>query len=465
MERRLSAIMAADMANFSHLIEKDELGTLSRQKTHRNGLIDPSIAAHRGRIVKTTGDGLLVEFPAVQDAVGCAMELQAEMSRREIDQPPDDRISYRIGINLGDMIFDEGDIFGDGVNVAARLEALAEPGGLCVSDIVHQSVPEQMGSQFRYMGSQRVKNISRPIRAWTWTPERKPDLRMSSQARQQDVRYCRSADGTTIAWASAGEGAAILRAPHWMNHLEYEWKSPFQAPFLERWAAGHRLVRFDQRGNGLSDWEVTRVDIDAIIEDMEAVVAAADLDTFALLGISQGASFSILYALKHPERVSCLVLLGGYLRGRLQRNDPEQEKLCEASRLMIRDGWGSNYPMYRSFFTNSFLPDAPQDVRNKFDELQRMSISPENALRVFDMNAHVDVPVEMAAQLRVPVLVAHSEGDRMCPLDEGRRMARAIPGARFVELSGSHHVPIESDAAFGEFFDAALPFIEEHCAT
>jgi class 3 adenylate cyclase len=166
MGRRLTAIMAADMAGYSRLMEQDEDGVLARQKIHRKELIDPQIAERSGRIVKTTGDGLLVEFASVQEAVRCAINIQTAMARREEEVPLDGRILYRVGINLCDVISEDGDVFGDGVNVASRLEGLAEPGGVCISDVVHQLAGDRAGGPFRDMGSQRVKNISRPIRVW-----------------------------------------------------------------------------------------------------------------------------------------------------------------------------------------------------------------------------------------------------------------------------------------------------------
>ena len=166
-----------------------------------------------------------------------------------------------------------------------------------------------------------------------------------------------------------------------------------------------------------------------------AVADAAGLDRFALLGIVQGCAFSIRYAVEHPDRVTCLLLLGGYLRGRLKRPHPEQKKLYEALTLTIRDGWGSSNPVFRHFFTSNFIPDAPPDIAERFDELQRIATSPENAVRLWQMNAEVDV-TDAARQVRVPTLVLHCRGDRVAPLDEGRLMARLIPGADFAELPG-----------------------------
>ncbi|MGO7287132.1 adenylate/guanylate cyclase domain-containing protein [Rhizobium ruizarguesonis] len=170
----MTAILAVDMAGYSRLMEQNEEDILTRQKVHRKELFDPQIATRGGRIVKTTGDGMLVEFVSAQDAVRCAINIQVAMADREGASPGERRILYRLGINLGDVLFEDGDIFGDGVNVASRLEGLAKPGGICISDIVHQAVADKIKVPFRDMGNQRVKNISRPIRVWQWTLNEHP---------------------------------------------------------------------------------------------------------------------------------------------------------------------------------------------------------------------------------------------------------------------------------------------------
>ena len=181
------------------------------------------------------------------------------------------------------------------------------------------------------------------------------------------------------------------------------------------------------------------ISVEAMLADTQAVAAAAETGKFALLGISQGCAFSIRYAVEHPEQVYCLVLLGGYLRGRLRRPMQEQKQLFEMLTTMIRDGWGSPNPVFRHFFTSTFIPDASQAAANSFDELQRIATSPESALRIWEMNAQVDV-VEIAKRVSVPTLVLHCEGDRVVPPEEGHLVAKLIPGAQFVELSGNNHV-------------------------
>lgn len=459
MERRLTAILAVDMAGYSRLMEQDEEDTLTRQKVHRRELFDPQIASRGGRIVKTTGDGMLAEFASAQDAVRCAINIQLAMADREGASPEDRRILYRLGINLGDVLFEDGDIFGDGVNVASRLEGLAKPGGICISDIVHQAVADKIKVPFRDMGNQRVRNISRPIRVWQWTPDASlPSPELPKAAQQQQVQFATAPDGVQIAWASIGQGMPVLKAPNWLNHLEYEWRSPIWHPWLVRLARLCRLVRFDQRGNGLSDWGVEAVSEEAMTGDMSTVAAAAGLSRFGLLGISQGCSFSVRYAVENPEQVTCLVLLGGFLRGRLKRTQPDQKHLYEVGTMMIRDGWGSTNPVFRHFFTTTFMPDAQPEMAASFDELQRIATSPEAAMRIWKMNSTVDV-TELAKKVNVPTLVLHCIGDRVAPIEEGRLMATLIPNATFVELPGNNHVLMEDTAAFEQFFDECSRFL------
>ena len=219
IERKLAAILAADVSGYSRMMEVDEAGTLARLKAHIGEVVRPRIAAHRGHIVKTTGDGLLAEFASVVEAVESAVEIQRSMAERNTGEPENSQILYRVGINLGDVIFEDGDVFGDGVNVASRLEGLAKPGGVCVSDIVHQAVADRIQVPFRDMGNQRVKNISRPIRVWQWTPDAAPQTtrpRRSGAASAGAVRdgVGRRADRLGQHWpGSAGAEGSELAEP------------------------------------------------------------------------------------------------------------------------------------------------------------------------------------------------------------------------------------------------------------
>jgi adenylate cyclase len=178
VERRLAAVLAADVAGYSRLMGIDEEGTLAALKAHRHELIDPKIAEHRGRIVKTTGDGALVEFASAVDAARCATEIQITMAERNASIPEGRRVEFRIGVNVGDVIIDEGDIYGDGVNIAARLESIAQPGGICISDDAYRQVRDKLDFNFQDLGEQELKNIARPVRVYRLhPPQRHPAAR------------------------------------------------------------------------------------------------------------------------------------------------------------------------------------------------------------------------------------------------------------------------------------------------
>src|SRR5215472_12623094 len=217
VERRLTAILAADVAGYSRLMEADEEETLARLKAHRRELVDPKIGEHRGRIVKTTGDGLLAEFASAVDAVRCAGEIQDEMAKRNTDVPPDRRIEFRVGINVGDIILDESDIFGDGVNVAARLEALAEPGGICVSRMARDQVRDRLALSFEDMGEQQVRNIARPVRAYRVVTDAgmRPPVTMAPGRRRRVLRRVIAAGTAALVLLAIGATASRrLYPPH-----------------------------------------------------------------------------------------------------------------------------------------------------------------------------------------------------------------------------------------------------------
>ncbi|SPJ27210.1 alpha/beta fold hydrolase [Falsiruegeria mediterranea] len=452
----------ADMAGYSRLIEADEDGVLARQRSYRKTLIDPTIAEAHGRIVKTTGDGMMVEFTSPRAAVTCALAIQSGMIKHEENEPHDTRIQYRIGINIGDVVDEDGDLFGDDINVAARLEQMAEPGGVCLSDALHQLVHSHLDVAFADLGSQSVKNISRPIRVWQWTPierERYSDARELS--RSQQIEFCVAPDGVQLAYARVGTGSPVLKMPNWLNHLEYDWYDPIRGPMLQDMARAHQFIRFDQRGNGLSDWEAEDISEDAMATDIETVVKAAGLERFAVFAVSQGCAFAVRYAATHPERVRCMVMYGGYARGSLRRGKPDQEALHAATTDVIRAGWGSVTPAFRHMFTEMMMPTASAAQKESFDELQRVASSPENAARVNDMNARCDVS-DLARQIKVPVLVLHAEGDKRVPVEEGRRLAALIPGARFQTLPGDNHMLLPGTPAYDSFSRSFREFMAEH---
>lgn len=275
----------------------------------------------------------------------------------------------------------------------------------------------------------------------------------------QQIRFCQSHDGARIAYAISGRGPTLVRAPHWLTHLEYEWQSPLWRPWIESLSQDYTLVRMDERACGLSDWDVRDVSLEAWVRDLEAVVDAAGLERFALFGHSQGAGIAIEYAVRHPERVTHLVMLGGYARGWMKRGlPPERIAEFEAQLKLVEAGWGRDDPTYRQMFAMSFIPGATIEQVNALSELQRRSASPENAVRIIRAFFNLDVQ-QSAPRISCPALVAHARGDRRAPFEEGRLLASLIPGARLMPLETENHVLLEHEPAFAQFFEALRTFV------
>jgi class 3 adenylate cyclase len=304
-ERRLAAILAADVVGYSRLMGGDEEGSLAALKSLRESLIDPKIAEHRGRIVKTMGDGVLVEFASAVDAVRCAIDVQRAVIERNAEIPEHRRITLRIGINVGDIIIEGGDIYGDGVNIAARLEGIAEPGGICISRQAFDQIEGKLQLAYRLRGPQNLKNISKPIEVFSVEVDETERSSGRLESRQE-IKYCRTPDGVRLAYAISGSGPPLVKSANWMNHLEYDWESPVWRHVFRGLSSNHTLIRYDARGNGMSDWDVDQLSVDAWVSDLETVISAARVERFPLLGISQGCAVAVSYAVRHPERVSHL---------------------------------------------------------------------------------------------------------------------------------------------------------------
>ncbi|HEX6622614.1 MAG TPA: alpha/beta fold hydrolase, partial [Pyrinomonadaceae bacterium] len=276
---------------------------------------------------------------------------------------------------------------------------------------------------------------------------------------EQEIRFCTSADGARIAYAVVGSGPPLVKAANWLSHLEFDWRSPVWRHWLRELSRGRTLIRYDERGCGLSDRDAEEFTVDAWVRDLEAVVEAAGLERFPMLGISQGASIAIAYAVRHPEKVSHLILYGGYARGRLRRN-PSQRQIEEAEILLqlVKVGWGQENPAFRQVFTTLFIPEGTPEQLRWFNELQRVSSSPEGAARILNGFHVIDV-CDLAIQVNVPTLVLHGRGDLCVPFDEGRLLASLVPGARFVPLESNNHVLLESEPAWRHFLTEVRDFI------
>ena len=261
----------------------------------------------------------------------------------------------------------------------------------------------------------------------------------------QKIGFCTTDDGVRICYATVGEGPPLVKAPNWLTHLEFEWQSPIWRHWWVELAAHHTLIRFDQRGSGLSDRNVDDLSFDAWVSDLEAVVEANHLESFALLGISQGGPVAIEYTARHPEKVEKLLLYGVYSRGFLKRGGSLEEHKARVT--LTRQGWGRDDPTYRQIFTSGFMPDATVEQANWFNELQRVSTSPENAATVQETMAYIDV-LHRVTEIKAPTLVLHAVGDLRVPYEQGRQISSLISGARLVDLDSNNHLLIESEPAW-----------------
>nr|WP_275692757.1 alpha/beta hydrolase [Rheinheimera hassiensis] len=278
---------------------------------------------------------------------------------------------------------------------------------------------------------------------------------------RQKVQFCTAHDGVRIAYASVGKGPTIVKAANWLSHLEHDWGAPIWSPLFRDLAADHHFVRYDERGNGLSDWDVADISFDAFVTDLETVVRANKLDKFALLGISQGAAVSIEYAIRYPEKVSHLILFGGYAAGWRIGATEALTKEREAVMTLTAVGWGTDNPAYRQIFSSTFMPDANEAEFNWFNDFQRLTTSAENAVRFLSVFADIDVRHRLA-QVKVPTLVIHAMGDQRIPISVGRDIAAAIPNAEFVGLESNGHLLLGREPASKAFVDAIRDFMARH---
>jgi pimeloyl-ACP methyl ester carboxylesterase len=275
----------------------------------------------------------------------------------------------------------------------------------------------------------------------------------------QEIKFCRAADGVRLAYSTVGQGPVLLRTAHWLNHLQHDWDNAVWGPMLRGLAAEHTLIRCDARGNGLSDWEVADISFDTWVSDLETVVEAAGVKRFALLGVSQSCAVSIAYAVRHPERVSRLILYGGFALGACLRSPAARER-HKAMATLVRLEWGADNPIIRQIFGTEFVPDAPKDLFDSFNEWQRLVTTGECAARYLLTTGEIDVR-DLLPKVAVPTLVMHRRGDMRVPFEEGRQMAAAIPGGRFIALDGRNHIPLQDEPAFERFFEEIKLFLAE----
>jgi pimeloyl-ACP methyl ester carboxylesterase len=272
------------------------------------------------------------------------------------------------------------------------------------------------------------------------------------------VKFCHSKEGTSIAYARSGAGYPLLFSGSWMTHLDKDWENPAYGDYIRQLSDGFTVIRYDQRGNGLSQWSGTDLSFEGMVDDMEAVVDQSGHDQVAILGLSQGASVSIAYALRHPHRVSHLVLSGGYARGRKQRGNPAEHEESEALVNLIRHSWGNENPAIRQILTTLFMPEASRQQMQWFNDFQNLCGPADNIAQFRAMFDDINV-TDLLGKIDIPTLVVHSDKDAVAPLSEGKLLASQIPNASFVQLNSPNHMLFATEPDFPRMITAIRRFI------
>jgi DNA-binding winged helix-turn-helix (wHTH) protein/pimeloyl-ACP methyl ester carboxylesterase len=274
----------------------------------------------------------------------------------------------------------------------------------------------------------------------------------------QDINFFTTRDGVRIAYSKVGEGPALVKAANWLNHLEFELKSPVWRHWIPLLTKHNTLIRYDERGNGLSDWNVQDFSFEAWCRDFEQLIDELKLEKFSLLGISQGAAVSVWYAARYPERVEKLILYGSFARGWTKRNIPGEIERRNALLTLVRLGWGNDNPAFRQMFATIFMPDGTAEHQQWYNELQRVCTSPENAVQLLNAGGHIDV-VDQLTKVKCSALVIHCTGDEVVPIAEGRLVAARIPRSQFVQLPGRNHLVIHTEPAWPIFVRSLSEFM------
>lgn len=484
VERRLAAIMFTDMVGYTALGQRNESLSLVLVEEQRK-IIRPILVKHNGREVKTIGDAFLVEFPNAVDAVRCAYDIQRAVREFNFSLEPEKRIHLRVGVHVGEVVESPGDISGDAVNVASRIEPLAEDGGVCITYRVYDLVHTKVDLQLSPLGPRSLKNVAEPMQVYKvvmpWagvTPAVAPTGTLSASqligsmgaptqypSEVQKINFCAAHDGARIAYAVTGEGSPLVKTATWLSHLEFDFESPLWRHWITELSRYNSYIRYDERGCGLSDQNPPEFSFNAWVSDLETVVDSLEIDKFDLLGISQGGAVAIDYAVRHPERVKHLILYGAFARGWSKGVGPETSpkeletrKAMESMSKLIEFGWGQDNPVFRQVFTSMFVPEGGLEQQRWFNELQRVSCSPQNAARFYEIFMQIDV-ASLLPQVSVPTLIMHARQDGVTPFEAGRLLASRIPGARFVSFEGRNHILLETEPGWQTFLRELRQFM------
>jgi len=490
--RQLVAIMFTDVVGYTALTERDEAAAVRVRTQHRD-LVRTLVKQFEGEVIDSTGDESLSIFPSALRAVDCALALQGALRSY-----PDMRL--RIGIHLGDVIRRNGEVVGEGVNVAARIRPLAEPGGICVSEPVYQMVRSRAHVKAHALGAQSFKNVSaqlpvyalsvtdgEPVHAaprrhrrmlWAivagvlvltaavialnrnallaWVALNGP--RFLSHPIEQKIGFAQTSDGVRVAYATTGQGPAIVNVLGWATHIEGGFNSPLYdaAGLLPMSSAHHLFVRYDGRGFGLSDRNVTDFSLDARVRDIEAVVDALHLDRFGLYAMSAGGPAAIAYAVRHPDRVTRLVLAS--TQASFGWAPPEVIGRFRRMLALFETDWQT--PAVTNMMVELLAPNADDVERRVLGEFLRRSGSGPAVAGFFRAHTQIDTS-EQARQLSVPTLVIHARDDPAVKIEAGRTLAALIPNVRFEIVEGGH---MEGTGGTPEVRARIIKFFDEDSA-
>jgi class 3 adenylate cyclase/pimeloyl-ACP methyl ester carboxylesterase len=443
--RRLATILSIDVVGYSRMMQADPSRLLAVLNTVFRSLVKPQVEEHGGRVVKLLGDGALIEFQSAHAALTCAAAIQQQMRSTRPPYTYDEPLFLRMGIHAGDILIEGQDVFGDGVNIAARLQSEAEPGGILLSRTVADLAGGELPFRLRREGAHSFKNIANPIETLSVDfSDQTAQARRTERAQSLEVQFCKSSDGQALAWTSVGDGLPIIKAPNFIGHLELDWRYPGLAPLFDSLSSRRRLIYFDARGNGLSDWDMENISFDLLVDDLESVFDAAGVDRAPVITISQGGAVAAAFAARAPERVSAIVMMGSFPVGRAKREVKKDQERAKAMQAMMTAGWDDEFPSLRDLITEIIIPMASREDQRRFAEDMRKMISPENMGRYRGVIDNLDV-TSLLPNVQAPTLVIHSKGDRMHPVEQAQKMAAGIPNARLITFDSNNHNYTEND--------------------
>lgn len=452
IKRKISAILSLDVVDFTKRMSENAEATLEELQRVLRQIVRPAAEHHAGRIFKLMGDGALIEFNTASSAILAADAILREMRG--------ERFSLRAGVHVGDVMVEGADLFGEAVNVASRLQSSAKPGGCLVSKSAVEVAGTTLGVALQPESSLHLKGLSNPVDAYSIDLD--GDTRQSRNKRMaasQDIRFAKSADGTRLAWTSTGSGLKILAAPNWVRHLEFDWTMNSIAGWLPLLSERYQLFRFDGRNNGLSERGVQDVSLARLLEDVEAILDAAGIERLPLFGISFGATIAAAFAAKLPERVSGLILMGGFAQGSGVRQQPGSAAHGQAMMDMSVEGWNDEYPSARDLMAQSFSPAAsPHDQRN-YAEFIQLAMNHKDWLKVGPVVADTDIVSDLS-KITCPTLVLHANKDRMHSIEQGRILASEISDARLVSLETANNTMPEYDPAWSNALKEITNFVD-----